>query len=52
VIHPSQERKSAPSRHAKARTLGLPAPSFSMAALTYLATAIAVLGLGILAASL
>ena len=52
MIHPSQERRSAPSMHSKAQAAPLPGPSFSMAALTYLAMAIAVMALGIFAASL
>jgi len=52
MIHPSQERRSAPSMRSKARAVHLPAPSFSMAAPAYLAMAITVMALGILAASL
>lgn len=52
MIHPSQERRSAPSMRGKARAVRFPPPSFSMAALAYLAMAVAVLALGILAASL
>ena len=52
MIHPSQERRSAPSMRSKAQAVPLPGPSFSMAALAYLAMAIAVIALGILAASL
>jgi hypothetical protein len=52
MIHPSQERRATPSMRGKVRAVRIPTPSFSMAALAYLAMAIAVLALGILAASL
>jgi hypothetical protein len=52
MIHPSQERRSAPSMRGKAQAIRLPSPSFSVAALAYLAMAFAVMALGILAASL
>ena len=52
MIHPSQERRSAPSMRSKAQAVPLPGRSFSMAALAYLAMAIAVMALGVLAASL
>jgi hypothetical protein len=49
MIHPSQERRSVASMHTEAEAARLSTPSFSMAALVYLAMAIAVLTLGILA---
>ena len=52
MIHPSQERPSAPSMRSKAQAVRLPSPSFSVAALAYLVMAITVMALGILAASL
>jgi hypothetical protein len=52
MIHPSQERRPAPVMRSKVQAVRLPSPSFSAAALAYLAMAIAVMALGILAASL
>jgi hypothetical protein len=52
MIHPSHERRAMPSMHGKVRAARIPTPSFSMAALAYLAMAIVVLALGVLAASL
>ncbi len=52
MIHPSQERRAMPSMRGKVRAVRIPTPSFSMAALAYLAMAIGVVAVGILAATL